>query len=137
MKDNLVIPPKPRDNVTLSLVNGTGARILIPPQLRPEILETLHAAHQGVGGMRERAKTGVYWPGITKDIKSLCANCNVCNKVTPSHAHMSPLEPCIPSTLFKAFACDYFDFKGYHYFAAADRLSIVCPPLSKGGEPKF
>ena len=47
-----------------------GSRIVIPASLRREVLECLHAAHQGVSGMKARASNSVYWPGIAADIAS-------------------------------------------------------------------
>ena len=123
MNDQVLIPPSLRDGVTKSLTNGTGTRIVIPPELQPEVIQSLHSAHQGVGSMNERAKASVYWPGITKDIESVRANCTSCNRIMPSQARTPPLEPWIPSTPFEAIACDYFHFKGRYYFVAADRLS--------------
>ena len=43
--------------------------VVIPTSLRPEILEILHAAHQGVTNMMSRATQSVYWPGIKTDIE--------------------------------------------------------------------
>ena len=123
MNDKVLLPPPLREDAAKSLVNGTGTRILIPPQLRPEILQSLHSAHQGVGSMTERAKAAVYWPGITKDIESARTNCSSCNRIMPSQARMPPIEPWIPSTPFEAIACDYFHLIGYYYFVAVDRLS--------------
>ena len=42
-----------------------GNRLVIPASLRKEVLECLHAAHQGVADMKARAATCVYWPGIS------------------------------------------------------------------------
>jgi hypothetical protein len=115
MNDQILIPSPLRENATESLINGTGTRILIPPQLRPEIVQSLHAAHQGIGSMCERAKAGVYWPGITKDIETARANCTSCDRIMPSQARTPPIEPWIPKTPFEAIACDYFHFRGYYY----------------------
>ena len=123
MKDQVVIPKSLRGDVVDTFSNGSGARILIPPSLRQEIIQSLHSAHQGVGGMNERAKAGVYWPGITKDIETVRASCSSCNRSMPSQPRAPPVEPLIPSTPFEAVACDYFKFNGYYYFIAADRLS--------------
>ena len=45
-----------------------GERIVIPPTLRPEILDTLHKGHLGQEKCLLRARTTVFWPGITKDV---------------------------------------------------------------------
>jgi len=123
MKDQVVIPPGLRESVSEAVTGGFGARIVIPPNLRQEVVQTLHSAHQGVGGMNERAKAAVYWPGITKDIEMIRASCNSCNRTMPSQARTPPVEPTMPSTPFEAIACDYFHFNGHYYFVAADRLS--------------
>ena len=98
-------------------------RIIIPTPLRHEVLQSLHAAHQGVTSMNSRAQVSVYWPGITNDIASTRETCSHCNKIAPSHARLPPIEPCIPTTPFEAIACDFFHFLGWYYFIAADRLS--------------
>ena len=46
---------------------------LVIPALRKEVFQCLHAAHQGVAGMKARAATCVYWPGISTDI----SNCRI------------------------------------------------------------
>ena len=108
---------------TLDGVIMMNDRILIPRGLRHEVLETLHAAHQGTTGMSERSKSTVFWPGITNDINETRARCSPCNRIAPSHPRTPPIEPWIPTTPFEAIACDYFLFCDWYYFVAADRLS--------------
>ena len=43
-------------------------RIVVPVQLRQQILEAIHAAHQGVTGILGRVEDTVFWPNITNDI---------------------------------------------------------------------
>ena len=40
-----------------------GNNILIPKPLRAEVLESLHAAHQGVTSMMSNARQRLFWPG--------------------------------------------------------------------------
>ena len=49
-------------------------RILIPATLRKEVLECLHAAHQGVTGMQENAKHRLFWPGLDAALRLTCAH---------------------------------------------------------------
>ena len=39
-------------------------RIIIPVKLRQQVLEIIHAVHQGVSGMISRVEDTVFWPGI-------------------------------------------------------------------------
>ena len=98
-------------------------RIVIPKFLRKEILESLHAAHQGVSAMNQRAKRTVYWPGMTKDIQSTRDDCKHCNRIAPSQPRLPPFEPHIPTTPFEAVCSDYFFYKNWYYLVVADRLS--------------
>ena len=122
MNDSAVLPTPLRDTVT-SLPSTSNVRIIVPEIYRTEVISTLHSAHQGVSGMNERAKIGVYWPGITKDIQEARDHCTSCNKITPSQPRLPPTEPHIPTTPFESIACDYFKYMGHYYLVAADRLS--------------
>jgi len=39
-------------------------RMLIPSQLRAEVLEGLHGAHQGINEMLNNARQRLFWPGL-------------------------------------------------------------------------
>lgn len=56
-------------------------RVIIPKELRPRVLETLHMAHQGVYMMMLRAQDTVYWPGILGDIEKTRAKCATCQAI--------------------------------------------------------
>ena len=46
-----------------------GNQILIPGALLSHMLEKLHTGHQHFNKCRERDKSSVWWPGISKDIR--------------------------------------------------------------------
>ena len=98
-------------------------RVLIPPSLRSETMETLHAAHQGETGMTLLAQSTVFWPGISKDIEKTRKTCNPCIHNAPSQPKSTPFPPIIPTTPFEAVVTDYFQFEGHHYLVVGDRLS--------------
>ena len=108
---------------TLDGVIMMNNRVVVPQGLRQDILETLHAAHQGTTSMNERAKSTIFWPGITNDIAKTRTRCGPCNKIAPSQPRPPPIEPWIPATPFEGIACDYFLYCGWYYFVPADRLS--------------
>ena len=73
--------------------------VVIPPQLRHQVLCTLHAAHQGVSAMERRARATVFWPGMTRysqDIHNICDFFAHCNRKAPSQA-TTPC--CLPTRL--------------------------------------
>lgn len=61
-----------------SVVDGLllrGNRIVIPQSLRQDILRNIHAGHLGIVECRERARQGVWWPGLSKQLEELVKNC--------------------------------------------------------------
>ena len=98
-------------------------RIIVPESLRPRVLEILHSAHQGVSSMEDRARTIVYWPGMSNDIAQIRNGCRVCCKNAPSQAPLPAKNPEIPATPFEAVFADFFSEQGHHYLVVGDRLS--------------
>ena len=115
-----------RAKASLSVVDGLvmyGDRIVIPGELRQQVLGTLHSGHQGVTSMTSRAGQSVWWPNMGQDIANVRQRCLVCDRNTPSQ----PMEP--PAKLpdvrypFQMLCADYFDLKGYGYLVLVDRYS--------------
>ncbi|RDH89254.1 MAG: hypothetical protein DIZ77_16200 [endosymbiont of Seepiophila jonesi] len=98
-------------------------RIVIPPSLRDQVLETLHAAHQGVTSMNARAKASVFWPGITIQIQELRNNCQACHRIAPSNPKPPPTPSPDPVYPFQMLCADYFCYSGHNYLVIVDRYS--------------
>ena len=45
------------------------SRIIIPSELRKEILERIHSGHLGMDKCKRRARDTVFWPGLSNKIK--------------------------------------------------------------------
>ena len=113
-----------RDNLyTVDGVILYKDRVVIPPQLRDDILTTLHSAHQGVTSMIARAETSVFWPGITPAIKAVRLHCNHCNRMAPSQPNAPPTPPVQPEYPFQYICADFFHYKGINYLVVVDRYS--------------
>ena len=101
-------------------------RVLVPPNLRKETLQGLHAAHQCVVSMSSRAQTAFIWPGISLDIQEAREMCASCNRNAPSNPRHSPDEPRIPSMPFECVCMDFFELHGFQYLVLVDRFSGWC-----------
>ena len=120
------IQPYWQNRDRLSTIDGVimmDSRMVIPIGLRANVLDTLHAAHQGVSGMQSRAQDCVFWLGITRDIEQTRNHCAICATVAPSQPHMPPIPPMVPQYPFQAIAMDYFSLKGVKYLVTVDRFS--------------
>ena len=45
-----------------------GDRVVIPNTLRREMIEDLHAAHQGIESSLRRARESIYWPNMNSEV---------------------------------------------------------------------
>ena len=102
---------------------GNCQRIVIPKELRHQIVTNLHAANQGTTSMLARARQTVYWPGMDRDINNHVSSCHQCR----THAPSLPQEPLIsteiPDYPFQRVATDLFDIDSYTYLVYVDRLT--------------
>ena len=71
-----------------------GIRVIVPPKLRPQVLEELHQGHLGVVKMKALARSYIWWPGIDKEIEETAKTCSGCQRMQaePSTAPVHPWE---------------------------------------------
>ena len=110
----------------LSESNGLllrGDRIVIPESLRKETLAKIHDGHFGIEKCRERARSCVWWPGMSTNIKTMIQKCEFCAE----KAVRQPKEPLVeketPDYPFQIVAADLCEKKGEQYLIVADEYS--------------
>ena len=90
--------------------------------MRLDVLDKIHDAHQGITKCRERAKTAVWWPGLSKQLEELVNKCPTCAKYRVYSA-----EPAIPSELpdrpWQKVGADLFELKGESFLIVIDYFS--------------
>ena len=57
-----------------------GNRIIVPREMRQEMLKYIHEGHQGKEHCLLRAKNAVFWLKITYDIQQLIEKCMICQE---------------------------------------------------------
>ena len=60
-------------------------RRVIPPTLRKKIRGRLHLTHMGRNTILRRARSVVYWPGLSADLRQELSQCDICNLHGPSN----------------------------------------------------
>ena len=55
-----------------------GEKVLLPAKLRQQMLHIVHESHMGAEKSKARARSGMYWPGMSKDIENEVSKCSVC-----------------------------------------------------------
>ena len=57
-----------------------SSRIVVPTAVKLHVLDKIHEGHQGIVKCRERVKTSVWWPGLSREVHDMVENCKVCAK---------------------------------------------------------
>ena len=98
-------------------------RIVIPASMRADILGRIHETHQGIDKCKERARMSVWWPHITREIKSLVENCKECRESRPTQREQ-PLQPIeLPQRPWSIIGTDLLQYKKSTYMVVVDYYS--------------
>lgn len=99
-----------------------GERLVIPVNLREDMLNTVHEGHQGMTKCIARAQQSIWWPGLTKQLKQKVESCAVCAR----EAHTAP-EPLmatqLPKRPWQRIAADLFQWDRAMYILVIDYFS--------------
>lgn len=100
-----------------------GARVVVPPPARKQLLEKLHMGHPGITRMKSLARSFVWWPTINKDLEEYVKSCDasqLSRHVPPS----TPLHPWKwPKRSWSCFHIDYACLFLGHMFLVVDSHS--------------
>ena len=109
----------------LCVANGLllrGSRLVIPPNLRTDILHKIHTGHQGITKCRRRAAQSVWWPGISKDLEHFISRCPICCSQKLQHSEPLLTSP-MPDYPWQKVATDLFEWKRSSYVLVVDYYS--------------
>ena len=83
-------------------------RVIIPSALRLDVLDKIHTGHQGIQKCCKRAKSGVWWPNLSKQIEDLVREFPTCIKTKTNRA--GPMIPSqLPERPFQEVGTDLFE----------------------------
>ena len=100
-----------------------GEKVLIPAKLRQQMLRLVHESHTGAEKSKARARTVMYWPGMSKDIEDEVSKCSVCMKYQKSQ-HREPMLPHdIPDGRWQKIVMDIMAYHGRDYLVVVDYYS--------------
>ena len=87
-------------------------RIIVPREMRPEMLQYIHEGHQG----KE------HWPKITYDVQQLIQKCVICQEYGKSQPLIGTPQELLPSP-WQTLATDMFYWKRMDFLMVADMFS--------------
>jgi hypothetical protein len=101
-----------------------GHRVIIPTDLRDDVLKMLHSTHMGMGSTKALARNYVWWPKMDKDIEDLVRHCTSCqiNQRKPARSAPHPWKE--PSGPWERVHMDYAGpFLNHMYLVVIDAYS--------------
>ena len=89
--------------------------------LRKEIKDRLYSSHLAYDSMMRRARTTVFWPGMSSEIKNLADSCEACQAIKPSN-QKETLVHHTPDTSqpWEKVGCDLMEISGRQYLITVD-----------------
>ena len=111
---------------TVSMRDGiifAGERIVLPSKMRPNMLQRLHVAHQGMQRTKALARVHWYWPGMSKDIERMVESCATCQQFQPSLQREPMISHEIPELPWLKVGADIFEISGQSFLLIVDYYS--------------
>ena len=100
-----------------------GRQLIIPKAMQTNILDLIHESHLGIEKCKARARSTVYWPGMSRDIHDTVAKC----ATWLTHRYKNQKEPMIPHSItdrpWQKLGSDVFEHKGKPYLVVVDYYS--------------
>ena len=109
----------------LSIESGLithGNRIIVPKEMRAEILQYIHEGHQGKERCLLQARNTVFWPKITYDIQELIERCIICQEHGKSQSIIGTTQELTPFP-WHTLATDIFCWKRMDFLIVTDVIS--------------
>ena len=89
------------------------------------MLDKLHTGNQGIQNCRERAKSGVWWADLSKQIEELVEEFPTCIKTKTNHTELTILSR-LPERPFQKVGTDLFEWKGEEFVLIVNYFSRYC-----------
>lgn len=99
-----------------------GRLIVIPRSMRLKILYCINQGHLGITKCCARARTSVWWPGISSSIEDTVRNCHTRAKLSPEPKE-TRIPAYFPSRPWERVGMDIFELKGKVYSIVVDYYS--------------
>ena len=109
----------------LSIESGlitSGNRIIVPKEMRPEMLQYVHEGHQGKERCLLRVRNTVFWPKMTYDIQQLIEKCIIFQEHGKSQPIIGTTQE-LPPFPWHTLVTDMFYWKRMDFLIVADVFS--------------
>ncbi|XP_041440689.1 uncharacterized protein K02A2.6-like [Xenopus laevis] len=110
----------------ISLQDGVffkGQCIIIPKQLRAEMLRRIHWSHIGGEACFRQARETLFWPNMHGEIKDYVEQCTVCNEYAHEQQKETMMSHPLPTRPWQILSMDIFNYAGKDFLLIVDHYS--------------
>ena len=102
-----------------------GDHIVIPKEMRSEMVVRVHQCHLGIEKCHARACMALFWPGMNADIEQTVANCDTCQMHRTANTKETLVNHPIPNLLWEMVASDLFTLDGRGYVLVVTTTATI------------
>ena len=100
-----------------------GHQIVIPKEMRPELLMRNHYSHLGIAACLRKTKVALFWLHMSSEIKDLVGRCEVCAELKENQVKEPLMTHNIPSRPWSKIALNLFHLDGTDYLITIEYYS--------------
>ena len=100
-----------------------GEKMIIPTSWRGKMLEIIHESHLGIEKCKSRARSVIYWPGMSKDIENMVSKCSTCAKFRRANQKQPMIPHPVPDRAWQKIGTDIFQYNNKDYLLMVDYYS--------------
>ena len=107
----------------LAVIDGVllkGRCIIIPYNLKQQVLTQLHINHMGIEKTKLLARESIFWHNINANIEACTKSCATCLEFQQTQPKEKLMYHNIPLRLWEVIGVDIFHFKNKHYLCIVD-----------------
>ena len=124
-KDQLHIDIRPywsyKDDLAgIDGIDMKGRCIIIPKDLKQQVLDQLHVNHMGIIKMKLLAHESVYWVNINNDIENYVKKCSMCLEFQQIQPKEKTIHHDIPLRPWDVLGVDIFQLNNKNYLCIVD-----------------
>ena len=97
-----------------------GEKLIIPQEMRQDVLNCIHESHLGMEKCKSRARAVVYWPGMSAAIERMISKCSVCLKYQRENQKEPSLPHEVPQRPWQKLGADIFELNSKSYLLVVD-----------------
>lgn len=113
-----------RDSLTYkSNLIFKGNSLVVPPELRKEMLHRAHFPHLGITKTLLRANEAMYWPRMVHEITDLVLRCETCKIFSNNNKKETLIPHEVPELPWEKVGIDLFHLYGTDYLIVIDYYS--------------